>query len=708
MPLSRSLSADFDFSQLKQNWMGEWNEGTIYNINDTVRLNGKAYVCNSTYFSENHVFGHENKPGVDTTNWTLVINGSIYKGNWGYKDRHYIGDIVRYNEDYYQCVEDNFGGHPIYENGGLSSKWTKIAETSRQDKSRNHVWFANYPPMGWTRNNCETTDQYGNPGYVNVCTINGNYELNFSGRIHSNIGWGLGERTTWLASNDSNASTTWTYVRNAGFDHWDWLDGYRPSITGAEPRLVQVCGTDEFTLALFDTGEVYHTGYGGHGQNGDGTTSDYAYFRRVGRSGGRGTGVLRDVRIIKVGHSAKTGHMGEISTHSCYALSDAGAVYTWGYNGYGQLGHGNTTNYSTPTQIDQTWFHNKKIVDMWMGGYNYQIAYAQTEDGDLYSWGYNGDGGLGNGHFRNQYRPERVAYNWAKFGGIKKLVINGSDAENLVVVLTNNGELHATGNYGDASYPVYGVGNAPQAAISYFQPLARLYEARANSRGIGNKMNDFNIMNDVLRKVEDFWSLGHGQAHNLIVKEIGTGLMYGVGWVANNIFTTYQKQLGYNEYAGDTQWSMPNLSSATLLSMGNMTDIKYVHKQSSGQNTNGLCFLNSDGRMWVSGANTAWSKGLGNAGTPDPTASHTRGMRNRLPWEHWFRSNSPAQPRWAEPVSMVVAIANDGSTGGFGALTTNGRFVCAFGGVSWYYGWDPASNPSQVGYSHGNYMRHSL
>ena len=81
MPTSRILSGDFNFSQLKQNWMGEWNEGTIYTINDTVRLNGKAYVCTTTYFDTNKLFGKETKPGYDTTNWKLVISGSVYKGD---------------------------------------------------------------------------------------------------------------------------------------------------------------------------------------------------------------------------------------------------------------------------------------------------------------------------------------------------------------------------------------------------------------------------------------------------------------------------------------------------------------------------------------------------------------------------------------------------------------------------------------------------
>jgi len=36
----------------------------------------------------------------------------------------------------------------------------------------------------------------------------------------------------------------------------------------------------------------------------------------------------------------------------CIALTTTGEMYTWGYNGYGQLGRGNTTAiHNSPTEI---------------------------------------------------------------------------------------------------------------------------------------------------------------------------------------------------------------------------------------------------------------------------------------------------------------------------------------------------------------------
>ena len=79
------------------------------------------------------------------------------------------------------------------------------------------------------------------------------------------------------------------------------------------------------------------------------------------------------------------------------ALTESGEVYTWGYNGYGCLGRGNsyigTSNY-TPERIQVGPIGTK--VKAISAGYNFM--FALTEEGDLYSWGYNGYGQLGLGH----------------------------------------------------------------------------------------------------------------------------------------------------------------------------------------------------------------------------------------------------------------------------------------------------------------------
>jgi len=65
-----------------------------------------------------------------------------------------------------------------------------------------------------------------------------------------------------------------------------------------------------------------------------------------------------------------------------------GDVYSWGYNGCGQLGNGNTNNTSTPQKIPN-------LVNIVAISCGYCHSMALTRDGDVYSWGDNNYGQLG-------------------------------------------------------------------------------------------------------------------------------------------------------------------------------------------------------------------------------------------------------------------------------------------------------------------------
>jgi len=74
----------------------------------------------------------------------------------------------------------------------------------------------------------------------------------------------------------------------------------------------------------------------------------------------------------------------------CAAIKFDGSLHTWGYNGTGQLGTGNSTNRSSPLSITtiSNWLHVACGSDH---------ALAVTANGQIFSWGSNGVGQLGNG-----------------------------------------------------------------------------------------------------------------------------------------------------------------------------------------------------------------------------------------------------------------------------------------------------------------------
>ena len=114
------------------------------------------------------------------------------------------------------------------------------------------------------------------------------------------------------------------------------------------------------------------------------------------------------------------------------ALKQDGTVWSWGQNNDGELGLGNTTEYSEPQQITDI---KEKITDVKTGYYH---SIALTEKGEVYTWGYNGNGQLGNGTREDSLVPVKVTglENITKVNAYKYMTI----------ALTQNGEVYAWGS----------------------------------------------------------------------------------------------------------------------------------------------------------------------------------------------------------------------------------------------------------------------
>jgi alpha-tubulin suppressor-like RCC1 family protein len=71
------------------------------------------------------------------------------------------------------------------------------------------------------------------------------------------------------------------------------------------------------------------------------------------------------------------------------------ALYTWGYNGKGQLGQNNRTDYSSPVQIPgTTWSSIAAGASSNIAAGSLHTVATKT-DNTLWSWGYNTYGNLG-------------------------------------------------------------------------------------------------------------------------------------------------------------------------------------------------------------------------------------------------------------------------------------------------------------------------
>ncbi|WP_217134938.1 RCC1 domain-containing protein [Leucobacter chinensis] len=87
------------------------------------------------------------------------------------------------------------------------------------------------------------------------------------------------------------------------------------------------------------------------------------------------------------------------------ALSESGDLYAWGYNDKGQLGDGSTVTRSTPVKVENP--DGAHFVSVAAG--NGQ-SYAVTTSGEVYAWGTNDSGQLGTGDTTGSVLPKRVNF----------------------------------------------------------------------------------------------------------------------------------------------------------------------------------------------------------------------------------------------------------------------------------------------------------
>lgn len=93
-----------------------------------------------------------------------------------------------------------------------------------------------------------------------------------------------------------------------------------------------------------------------------------------------------------------------VGGHHTLAIKSNGTLWAWGWNQYGQLGDGTTTDKAIPIQIG-TDFNWKSVAA------DYGSSAAIKTDNTLWTWGDNSSGAVGNGNNVNQLTPVQITAN---------------------------------------------------------------------------------------------------------------------------------------------------------------------------------------------------------------------------------------------------------------------------------------------------------
>ncbi|KAK6172413.1 hypothetical protein SNE40_016067 [Patella caerulea] len=208
-----------------------------------------------------------------------------------------------------------------------------------------------------------------------VASLSGKHIINIiCGSTYSTAITATGELYTWGRGN---------YGR---LGHGSSEDQSTPSIVSALKghRIIDVaCGSgDAHTLAVAETGAVYSWGDG-----------DYGKLGRGGSDGCKTPKLIENLmgqEVVRVFCGAQFS----------LALTKSGALYSWGKGDNYRLGHGTEDHIRLPKQIE--FLAGKKIVDVSVGSMH---CAAVTEDGDVFCWGKNENGQLGDTGDNNVNEP---------------------------------------------------------------------------------------------------------------------------------------------------------------------------------------------------------------------------------------------------------------------------------------------------------------
>ena len=466
--------------KIRFNWRGEWVSGTSYLVDDIVSYKGEFYICNTdtsdTTNPQSRLGTNDDDVGSVGTVWTLYsvggLGGDANRGADGYANVNFLTSDYSHghlSNSHYRSGTYYFGDTATYidADGIMGTYRVKVASTTNAPTNTTDwdriAWGGNLYSRSVTTHP-DYVHAFPNEGYILDPATNWSRDV---------LGWansgawtpyyrtffvnkhlGLSGPPVFQQAGGCGAVMSDQYQYNSTmeypFHHREWEDDGLTTSDGEAPKPVQMILGTYTRWVLFNNGEVHACGYNTVGQLGIGTTvQNYpSGFVRCGYANVNRTGettVLKNKKAIRI---AATPGSTPNTNDSVYALIDNGdstnTLYSWGYNGYGQLGHGNTTNLNVPTAITWDAATNGKIIDVWASGVQFCSVFIYTDTDKMFAAGYNNAGNLGVGDTANK-SSFTLTKDWSGEGGFKKFAQSGGYNHQHCMFISGNGKLWSWG-----------------------------------------------------------------------------------------------------------------------------------------------------------------------------------------------------------------------------------------------------------------------
>lgn len=152
-------------------------------------------------------------------------------------------------------------------------------------------------------------------------------------------------------------------------------------------------------------GNLFGFGANGNSQLGNGSTTTVTTVTQIGST----------TSWAKIYAANGTRDSGTTTGAFSAAIRADNTLWMWGCNDDGQLGQGNTTSQSTPVQVSGSW----KQVALVNAGSGYSYTLGIKTDGTMWGWGNNAYYQLGMGNTTNHTSPTQIGTDtdWAMVSG---------------------------------------------------------------------------------------------------------------------------------------------------------------------------------------------------------------------------------------------------------------------------------------------------
>jgi alpha-tubulin suppressor-like RCC1 family protein len=192
--------------------------------------------------------------------------------------------------------------------------------------------------------------------------------------------------------------------------------------------ITSIVAGDDYTLAISNDGKLYSYGQNSQCILGDGNAQSYL---RLSPEKVVFPTEMQERSVLSVSTS-DFGH--------AIAITDDRKLWGWGNNFVGQVGNGNTTNVCLPVPVITDGLLFGKLFSAVAAGNGFTIALATT--GELFAWGLNNAGQLGDGTYIDRLLP--VAVNMTGVLAGRRVLSVSSGADHTVAV-TDDGKLFSWG-----------------------------------------------------------------------------------------------------------------------------------------------------------------------------------------------------------------------------------------------------------------------